>query len=344
MSSTWSSFRSRIQHGRSKIFPSGEMVSKIPMLDMLAHNWSLGFTSFGGPTVHFQIFHRLFVDDFKWLDEATYQEKFALCQALSGPGSTKMIYGINVLHYGFFTGLLAFVIWSLPMAIAAFGLAVGIGNVGEELPRPVYALLSGLNSATVGIIALAAIQLSRKAVTDTLTRVIVLLGGTAGMLYNALWYFPVLMVAGGIATILWDLKLLHTLWERRRKNNNGPDNGNEEGVELEPVGQSIQDSSSSVQRRPNAQTITQKDRGQSDIDISEPTADQQARSKIVKSWRVGAIIIAAFLLSFIVVMICRGLLSRENRGFDLFANLYLAGTIIFGGWRHTSTIFYAVLY
>jgi chromate transport protein ChrA len=343
MSSTWSSFRARIQHGRSKIFPSGETVSRIPMLDMLAHNWSLGFTSFGGPTVHFQIFHRLFVDDFKWLDETTYQEKFALCQALSGPGSTKMIYGINVLHYGFFTGLLAFVIWSLPMAIAAFGLAVGIGNVGEELPAPVYALLSGLNSATVGIIALAAIQLSRKAVTDTLTRILVFVGATAGMLYNALWYFPVLMVAGGIATILWDLKILHPLWERRRKSDNSQRNGNEEGVELEPVDRSVQDSSTSVQRRPNAQTNPQKDHGHSNIDISEPTADQQANSKVVKSWKIGAAIIGAFLVSFTVAMICRGLLSRENRGFDLFANLYLAGTIIFGGWCHTPAIFYVIL-
>jgi chromate transport protein ChrA len=144
------------------------------MLDMLAHNWSLAFTSFGGPTVHFQIFHRMFVEKYKWIDETTYHEMFALCQALSGPGSTKMLYGINVLHYGFWTGLLAFLVWSLPMATAAFGLAVGIENVGEQLPAPVYALLSGLNSATVGIIALAAVQLSNKAITDTLTRILVL--------------------------------------------------------------------------------------------------------------------------------------------------------------------------
>lgn len=108
-----------------------------------------------------------------------------------------MLYGINVLHYGFWTGLMALFVWSLPMAIAASGLAVGIGNVGDELPGPVYALLSGLNAATVGMIALAAVQLSNKAITDTLSCILVFLGGTAGMLYNSLWYFPVLMVGGG---------------------------------------------------------------------------------------------------------------------------------------------------
>jgi chromate transport protein ChrA len=156
------------------------------MVDMLAHNWHLGFTSFGGPTVHFQIFQQLFVEKYKWVDESTYQELFALCQALSGPASTKMIYAVNVLHYGLLVGIASFFVWSLPMAIAAFGLGLGVGSIGDVLPGPAYALLSGLNSATVGIIALAAVQLSTKAITDTLTRILVFLGATAGMLYNAL--------------------------------------------------------------------------------------------------------------------------------------------------------------
>src|SRR2546421_12508870 len=101
---------------------------------------------------------------------------------------------------------------SLPGAIAAYGLAVGISHISETLPTPVYALLSGLNSATVGIIALAAVQLSTKAITDKLTRILVFFGGAAGMLYNALWYFPVLMVAGGLSTVLWDYKLPQKLY------------------------------------------------------------------------------------------------------------------------------------
>lgn len=88
------------------------------------------------------------------------------------------------------------------MAIAAFCLALGVQSIGEELPAPVYALLSSLNSATVGIITLAAIQLSEKAATDKLTHLLVFFGGAAGMLYNALWFFPILMTAGGVATIV----------------------------------------------------------------------------------------------------------------------------------------------
>ncbi|KAK3676010.1 hypothetical protein LTR78_004202 [Recurvomyces mirabilis] len=41
-----------------------------------------------------------------------------------------------------------------------FALALGVARINSILPGPVYALLSGLNAATVGIIALAAVQLA----------------------------------------------------------------------------------------------------------------------------------------------------------------------------------------
>ena len=47
---------------------------------------------------------------------------------------------------------------SLPGAIGMFSLSLGVQRIGEILPSPVYALLSGLNASTVGIIALAAVQ------------------------------------------------------------------------------------------------------------------------------------------------------------------------------------------
>lgn len=331
MSSAWSSLGSAIRKGRSKILPSGDQISKIPALDMLAHNWSLAYTSFGGPTVHFQIFHQLFIDEYKWIDETTYQEMFALCQALCGPGSTKMIYGINVLHYGFWTGLLAFFVWSSPMAIAAFGLAVGIGNVGDELPSPVYALLSGLNAATVGIIALAAVQLSKKAITDTLSRILVFFGGTAGMLYTRLWYFPVLMLVGGITTIVCDLKLMQSAWRRLRRQRTSSVSPRDGAVELQPVGNVAQQTTTTTQRRSNLESsidATPSAAGLPNTDSEEPAT---SRSRVVRSWKTGATVIAAFFVSLIVVMVCRGFFSGTFRGFDLFANLYLAGTIIFGG-------------
>lgn len=42
-----------------------------------------------------------------------YQELFAICQALPGPGSTKMLFCIVLIHAGILTALLTFLIWRL---------------------------------------------------------------------------------------------------------------------------------------------------------------------------------------------------------------------------------------
>jgi chromate transport protein ChrA len=330
-STTWSSLTRLATTTRKRLLPSSETAFTNPILDMLAHNWSIALTAFGGPAVHFQIFRRVFVDEYKWIDETTYTEMFALCQALSGPASTKMIYHINVIHYGFWTGFLSFFVWSLPTALAGFGLAMGVGQVGEQLPPLAYALLSGLNSATVGIVALAAVQLSNKAATDTLTSILVFLGATAGMLYNALWYFPVLMMLGALAAVVWDLRLMQRGWKMLRcGSQQQQDVRREEGPEpvqmrdlshLTATSASGNDSGSSA----NAGSTSHGPQAQ----IPESTF--RTKQSLLSSWQFGAAIIAAFFASFIIVMVCRGLYSGTNRGFDLFANLYLAGTIIFGG-------------
>lgn len=58
-----------------------------------------------------------------------------------------------MVHAGFIPAVLAFILWSLPGAIAMYGLSLGVQQMNEILPGPVYALLSGLNASTVGIIA-----------------------------------------------------------------------------------------------------------------------------------------------------------------------------------------------
>lgn len=87
-----------------------------------------------------------------------YQELFAICQALPGPASTKMLFCIAMIHAGLVPAIFAFLIWSLPGAIGMYALSLGVQNMPEVLPAIVYALLSGMNASTVGIIALAAVQ------------------------------------------------------------------------------------------------------------------------------------------------------------------------------------------
>lgn len=105
------------------------------------------------------------------------------------------------------------------------------------------------------------------------------------------------------------------------------------------AGNGGRDGETSVQQR--------RVRGTGDADIESATPDtelqqphsQDSTERIipsaiqikVTSWKTGIFILAAFLLSFITIMVIRGVLDHPPRGLALFSNLYLAGTIIFGG-------------
>jgi chromate transport protein ChrA len=226
-------------------------------------------------------------------------------------------------------------------------LSLGVSRIGDTLPPPVYALLSGLNAATVGIIALAAVQLADKAITDKLTRVLVFLGGVAGMLYTALWYFPILMLGAGLATLVWDFEWMQSLfklfWRARPRTRRM----NEQHSEVGQISSTLENPPErSLHHRRNT-TIAQEEVALPSLEAGptaatrrpEPTTDPELSERMVPTniqlnlitWKTGIYIITGFFLSFITIMIVRSLFKAPPRGVSLFANLYLAGTIIFGG-------------
>lgn len=325
------------------------------MADVFLNMWDLGFTAFGGPPVHFQILHRRFVDGeghsgSKWIDEQTYQELFAICQALPGPGSTKMAFCIAMIHAGFGAALLAFLLWSLPGAIGMYGLSLGVQKMPEKLPPTVYALLSGMNASTVGIIALAAVQLSEKAIRDRITRILVIFGACAGLCYNALWYFPALIIIGGIVTVIWDVWLEQSIGKARaryaakRRRARDEDGDAEEVSATQSIPMQVQ-RPEAVKRRAQAATATDHNLDDQEAAGSTRREDRQSMEHATApnvppvvdtrthniSIKTGLSLIVGFLASFIIVMVVRGTVSKRTLPFDLFSNMYLAGTIIFGG-------------
>ncbi|KAI3573747.1 chromate transporter-domain-containing protein [Fusarium oxysporum f. sp. albedinis] len=289
----------------------------------IRENWYLGFASFGGPPVHFKIFHDKFVAKLSWIDEQMSKAN-------------------------------KWVAIGLPGALGMYGLSIGVSNIGESLPRAVYALLSGLNAATVGIIVLAAVQLSEKAITDKITRILVFLGASAGMMYNALWYllnyFPLLMFLAGVATVVHDFRWLHrpikVITARFQKKAKHSQNTSEEGVEMQIQRQATASNGHKEFNAGAGPSSHGKDgnrSGRIDENGTLPLTEREAsavedQSRIVPqerrlniSWKFGVLLIVLFLLSFIVVMVLRGTLPYKSRLYSLFANMYLAGTIIFGG-------------
>jgi chromate transport protein ChrA len=249
-----------------------------------------------------------------------------------------------------------------------FGLAIGVSHIGESLPAAVYALLSGLNAATVGIIALAAVELARKAISDRLTRALVFLCAAVGLLFNALWYFPVLMAAAGLVTVIYDFRWLHrparavlevlTLRRRRRpvveRGEDGAELSERETGRRDHVGEVDNGeetppgpSSSSTQPPLHTSPTGSGVSGREGLPVNEREAAAElparrswtnAEARFIPpdrrfdfSWKLGLAIISLFFVSFVVVLVLRGMLPHKPILYSLFANLYLAGTIIIGG-------------
>jgi len=90
------SLNALIHRGLRRVFPSGaddanpsqantpKLTARI--LDVFLRTYDLGFTAFGGPPVHFQIFHRRFVDGLgktPWIEEQTVSSRLHISTAQS---------------------------------------------------------------------------------------------------------------------------------------------------------------------------------------------------------------------------------------------------------------------
>lgn len=234
-----------------------------------------------------------------------------------------------------------------------YGISIAVSHIGDTIPSQAYALLSGLNSATVGIVLLAAVQLSQKSITDKVTRILVFLGASAGLLYNALWYFPLLMFLAGCVTVVYDYRFLHSpvKWVvqlfKRKRSVPAAEMGAEMGEVSPQTGRGpseVEEPSATTSSGPPAPApshtrLSSKEKPQSDLPVSEPeVVDERIASRVVPedrvldvSWQMGVIIVLGFFVTFIVFMILRGVLKNPSLLYSLFANMYLAGTIIFGG-------------
>jgi len=258
---------------------------------------------------------------------------FALTQALPGPASTKMLFNITQIYAGIVPAFFVFLLWSLPGATVMYGLSLGVQRMDEILPGPAYALLSGMNAATVGIIALSAVHLAKRAVTDSLTRILVLFGGCASLCYSALWYSPALLAFAGFATLSWDTggSILRSKWRSMRNRRSADPPEPEAGLENHFLPADIV--------KPNQSTDTiRSDRGGASSSVASASEETSQTAQAIHDIpahaipaKVGLILIALFFTSFTILMILRGSLTRPPLPFALFNNLFLAGTIVFGG-------------
>jgi chromate transport protein ChrA len=263
--------------------------------EVIKYYWSLGLISFGGPGVHVVILRKRFVDKLKWIDITTFLDLFTLGNALPGPGSTQLAFSIAVVTHGVLPGLLAFTLWALPGALMMTGVAVAISHIPASLPPPVLALLTGLNAAAVGLIALAALQLASNAATDRVTLLLLWVSASFGICYHAPWMYPTLICASGVATFAWDFRRVWIIAPMRKLR--------DRSREAEHIGMDRLEPQSDT---PNNQLGFASDE-------NDPSSNRQDALNVV-SIRVAVTLIAGFALLLAVPLGVRAGLQRAGKG------------------------------
>ncbi|GAA5892657.1 uncharacterized protein JCM6883_007430 [Sporobolomyces salmoneus] len=323
----------------------------------------LGWTAFGGPSANIVLIRKIFVTKQEWIDDQTFNDLLALGNALPGPAFSQLAFAISCLHDGTLCGLWSFILLTAPCAIIMTGVAFAVRRIPSTLPDIVFALFTGLNAATVGLVALAAYQLSKKVVTDKTTRLLLFFSGAIASCYESQWLYPVLMVAGGATTLVVDRFLLLRAKRTLKRSTNsdaGPaENPRVEEIEMQlprpaaPVAtkssssgiDSIQPAevstttsrrgfpskdSGSIERYPTPPLEEQQRRGITE-ETQEPIVEPEEEVYFKLTIKQGLYIAAAFFVILITMLAVRGGLSKTFRELEFFTNLLLAGTIIFGG-------------
>jgi chromate transporter len=138
--------------------PAGEGT----LFEVLAASVRLGLTSFGGPIAHLGYLRQEYVERRRWIDEARYADLVALCQFLPGPASSQVGMAIGILRAGLLGGLVSWLGFTLPSAVALVVFAYGVQSVGPADTG----WLHGLKVVAVAVVAQAVWGMGRTLAPD----------------------------------------------------------------------------------------------------------------------------------------------------------------------------------
>ncbi|MBI2303149.1 MAG: chromate efflux transporter [Chloroflexi bacterium] len=169
------------------------------LLEVLWVALRLGLTSFGGPIAHLGYFRDEYVVRRKWLDEHTYSDVVALCQILPGPASSQVGITVGIMRGGLLGGIVAWLGFTLPSAIALVVFAYGIGslNVADA------GWLHGLKIVAVPVVAQAVWGMARVLTPDKPRITLAIVAAIATLAFAAAWTQVLVIVVA--ALIGWRL-------------------------------------------------------------------------------------------------------------------------------------------
>ncbi|MCK0155504.1 chromate efflux transporter [Alcanivorax sp. S6407] len=137
------------------------------MKDIFRQFLVLGLVSFGGPAAHVGYFHRRFVEELQWLDEAEFARLMALTQFLPGPASSQLGFAIGRVRGGVPGAFAAFVAFTLPSFLIMALSAIYASSLPDWLQG---GAITGLKWLAVVVVADAVWNMGKRFCATGLTR------------------------------------------------------------------------------------------------------------------------------------------------------------------------------
>lgn len=156
-------------------------------------------TAFGGPQGHFGMMIKNFVHKRHDVTEQELLEYNAFCQMLPGASSTQTLTLIGYKRGGIPLAVLTLLIWITPASFLMGTLSFLLQYINDR--KTVADIFGFIQPMSVGFIAFTAYRMSKVAITNTITIVIMLVSAVlAFIIFKTPWTFPSIIVAAGIAT------------------------------------------------------------------------------------------------------------------------------------------------
>lgn len=163
-------------------------------------------TAFGGPQGHLGMMLKTFVNKKRYITEAELIEYNSFCQLLPGASSTQVLTLVGYKRGGIVLAVITLIIWILPACILMGALSFLLTSFQhQDLTESVFKFIQPM---AIGFLAYAAVKAFSISVKNMITQIIMLISMVATyLLFKAPWVFPVLIVAGGIATNFSDKRI-----------------------------------------------------------------------------------------------------------------------------------------
>ncbi|HVG12360.1 MAG TPA: chromate transporter [Flavisolibacter sp.] len=153
-------------------------------------------TAVGGPQAHIAMMMRTFVQQTPYVSAEELLEYNAFCNLLPGASSTQTLTLIGYKRGGISLAVLTLLIWILPASFLMGLFSFMLQYIDQRILRFIPAM-------AVGFLAYASVLAFGVSIKNTITWMIMLIGGIATYIFFRFpWIFPLLIVLSGIVTNL----------------------------------------------------------------------------------------------------------------------------------------------